>query len=819
VTRAALAFALLPSLCFADPGQASAQDRAGQARALLSLHQSALTEGDYGRAAARAREAAAIYRALGDDAGRTLAVKGVGLADLYRGAYPEALESFEEALALARVRGDREGEIEELNNVGNVHYYQARYLEALHAFRDALEKVDEAAGEPWTARRRRITLSNLAVLYQRLGREEQAIDLYAQLRRSPDSLPPSEQGRLLGNLGVLYRRLEDPVKALETYRAAKDLFAQEQHSDGEIGVLKNIGIVRALDFEDFDGAQESFAEALGLAEKSKNRREAMQAHLYLGKTWYRKRQVDAARREFEAALALAKELGTTEERWKALYNLALVERASGHEEAAADRLREAIADIESVRGNLRGKLELSIKTDFLADKRDVYDELLDLRSAAAGPAEIFDLMERSRARTFQDRLEEKAGAGGHAPPGLATVQEKLDAATLLVEFWLTPRSALVLWLSREGAGIAPIPNPGAALSVLSTLLADVTAGNGDGWTRSSAQLGKLLLPGSVPFGDERYRHLLIVPDGPLGSLPFEVLPHPDGGGPLLVERYDVSYLPSAALLLRPKPAERSWRLPWTRELLAFGDPVIPAQTGGPLVDGELPGRLPTSAQEVQSIARMTHGRAELHLGAADLKRHLLEGRAAGVPLLHLSTHATADETNPERSRIVFSPEGAQEPLDFLFLKQIYDLDLGGVDLATLSACDTERGKNVRGEGLQGFSRALLSAGSRSAITALWRVADQPTTELMKQLYFELNRGEPKAEALRRAKLKFLRTGGALAHPRYWAAFVLNGDGLNPIPRVFSWSSVLVFAASALVFAGATVGQRRRRRRRWSPSAL
>ena len=439
MTRAALAFALLPSLCFADPGQASAQDRAGQARALLSLHQSALTEGDYGRAAARAREAAAIYRALGDDAGRTLAVKGVGLADLYRGAYPEALESFEEALALARVRGDREGEIEELNNVGNVHYYQARYLEALHAFRDALEKVDEAAGEPWTARRRRITLSNLAVLYQRLGREEQAIDLYAQLRRSPDSLPPSEQGRLLGNLGVLYRRLEDPVKALETYRAAKDLFAQEQHSDGEIGVLKNIGIVRALDFEDFDGAQESFAEALGLAEKSKNRREAMQAHLYLGKTWYRKRQVDAARREFEAALALAKELGTTEERWKALYNLALVERASGHEEAAADRLREAIADIESVRGNLRGKLELSIKTDFLADKRDVYDELLDLRSAAAGPAEIFDLMERSRARTFQDRLEEKAGAGGHAPPGLATVQEKLDAATLLVGGRLVPQ--------------------------------------------------------------------------------------------------------------------------------------------------------------------------------------------------------------------------------------------------------------------------------------------------------------------------------------------------------------------------------------------
>ena len=102
--------------------------------------------------------------------------------------------------------------------------------------------------------------------------------------------------------------------------------------------------------------------------------------------------------------------------------------------------------------------------------------------------------------------------------------------------------------------------------------------------------------------------------------------------------------------------------------------------------------------------------------------------------------------------------------------------------------------------------------ARSAITALWRVADQPTTELMKQLYFELNNGESKAQALRLAKLKFLRSGGALAHPRYWAAFVLNGEGLHPIPRVFTWSSVLLFAATLLFFAAATVGRHRQKKR-------
>ena len=394
---------------------------------------------------------------------------------------------------------------------------------------------------------------------------------------------------------------------------------------------------------------------------------------------------------------------------------------------------------------------------------------------------------------------------------------RLDSSTLLLEYWLTSQSGLAVWVSRDAAGIAPIADAPAALAAVSTLRNELATGSGDGWQNSSEKLGKLLLPAALPLEADRYRHLVVVPDGPLGPVPFEALRRE--GGRLLVESYDVSYLPSAALLMRPPPPESSWRLPWSRELIAFGDPLVAGQPSGSFVADDLPGRLPGSAQEIRSIARVARGRAELYLGAADLKKHLFDGRAAGVPLLHLATHATADEVNPERSRILFSPEGKGDALDFLFLKQVYDLDLGGVDLATLSACDTELGKNVRGEGVQGFSRALLSAGSRSAITALWRVSDEPTTELMKQLYFELNRGEPKAEALRLAKLKFLRSGTALSHPRYWAAFVLNGDGSRSIPRVFSWTSVLLASATLLVFAVVAATRRRPARRRWPAAVL
>ena len=179
-------------------------------------------------------------------------------------------------------------------------------------------------------------------------------------------------------------------------------------------MLKNIGIVRALDFGDFDGARESFEGSLALAQRSKNRREEMQARLYLGETYLRKGELVAARLQLDEALGLAKDLGTTEEHWKALYGLARVDRKGGNDDAAVERLRKAITLIESV----RSKLQLSIKTDFLADKRDVYDALVELRAPHGDAAEIFDLLERSRARTFQDRLEEGSSAGGK-PPSLA----------------------------------------------------------------------------------------------------------------------------------------------------------------------------------------------------------------------------------------------------------------------------------------------------------------------------------------------------------------------------------------------------------------
>ena len=241
--------------------------------------------------------------------------------------------------------------------------------------------------------------------------------------------------------------------------------------------------------------------------------------------------------------------------------------------------------------------------------------------------------------------------------------------------------------------------------------------------------------------------------------------------------------------------------------MAFGDPAVVGKGESSLLadrSGETLQSLPSSRDEIRGIAAMSAGRTKLYLSQSDQKSSFFASARTGAPLLHVSTHAIADMDNPERSRLLFSPDEPGEPNNFLFLKELYDLDLRGVSLATLSACDTERGRLVPGEGIQAFSRALLAAGSRSALTTLWRVPDQPTAEFMKQFYFFLlKQHKTKAEALRLTKLEFLRSGTELSHPRFWAAFVLNGDGTEPVPRFIPWQALLLppllIAAAALVF--------------------
>ena len=76
-----------------------------------------------------------------------------------------------------------------------------------------------------------------------------------------------------------------------------------------------------------------------------------------------------------------------------------------------------------------------------------------------------------------------------------------------------------------------------------------------------------------------------------------------------------------------------------------------------------------------------------------------------------------------------------------------------------------------------MTRAFFYAGARNVAVSLWNVNDSATAEVMKAFYQNLNRGLPKAEAMRKAKLALLSSEQqSWRHPYFWAAFVLVGEG-------------------------------------------
>jgi CHAT domain-containing protein len=126
------------------------------------------------------------------------------------------------------------------------------------------------------------------------------------------------------------------------------------------------------------------------------------------------------------------------------------------------------------------------------------------------------------------------------------------------------------------------------------------------------------------------------------------------------------------------------------------------------------------------------------------------------------------------------PAGTQQEDGLLTAEEITWLDLSGVSLVVLSACETGLGSPRGGEGMIGLRRSLRQAGVNTVISSLWNVRDVSTSELMRNFYQRLwLKGESKLDALRNAQLDMLKQnrikykGNGL--PATWGAFVLDGD--------------------------------------------
>lgn len=332
------------------------------------------------------------------------------------------------------------------------------------------------------------------------------------------------------------------------------------------------------------------------------------------------------------------------------------------------------------------------------------------------------------------------------------------------------------------------------------------------------------------------RRIYIAPDGPLHTLPFTALATSAEGKRWIDDGPPVVYVESGSLFAR----RRSQRVEPNdsalyRAVLVGG---VKFSTNSEIAARYRP--LPGSGVEIRGIAPLLaksawySGRAKLLTGE-EASIAALAGVVDRPSLLHLATHGFAGPPGEAlQGGLVFAaPAAAPATASILTVEKLladWRPRLGAVDLVVLSACETARGDVESGSGSISLAWSMLAAGSRNVISTFWRVDDRAASLLMIRFYenllgehddrrtirgrsFGAAEAMPKAEALFEAQ-RWLRAldesnesvkqiaaqveqarrsafGDALevsrrefgaaqshlfAHPFFWAAFGLTGDG-------------------------------------------
>jgi CHAT domain-containing protein len=247
---------------------------------------------------------------------------------------------------------------------------------------------------------------------------------------------------------------------------------------------------------------------------------------------------------------------------------------------------------------------------------------------------------------------------------------------------------------------------------------------------------------------EPYPVVAFIPSGSLMDLPLQALARNKGESlEFLIENKQV------VTILKSSDLERLDVAP------------LPAR-GQSLVVGNPDGSLPAATEEAKTVAAMAPG-SEILLGDQATLDRL--GDLKGKSSWHLATHGVLDRDDPNRSYLVLA-KGQQ-----LGIAEIAAMDLGGLRLVTLSACETALGVGSQGQSeLTTLADAFSFAGCPTVAASLWKVSDESTRLLMEKFYQELQAGSTPAAALQAAQ-KTLIAQESTRHPYHWAPFLLIGD--------------------------------------------
>ncbi|MDT0266641.1 CHAT domain-containing protein [Streptomyces sp. DSM 44915] len=346
----------------------------------------------------------------------------------------------------------------------------------------------------------------------------------------------------------------------------------------------------------------------------------------------------------------------------------------------------------------------------------------------------------------------------------ARTHELLDDRTVLLS-WFLPAAvrgaAVLLAVTRQGRDLVVHLGDGAdenddrhpvadLVEAIRTeverdpLFGDVTPEGG----------GLLRQPGGLPLGGgalwEGWRargkdRILAWPHGALHYLP---LPLCRIGDRLIADDWTVTTIAGLEALAPAAGPERPRRTA-----------VLAAAEGG--VPYGLPAE-PALEEHARRVADAVG--ADAVTGPAATRARLL-AELATADVVHIAAHGTLDQDAPWLHCLYLTADRDDDGR--VFAHDFLEIDLRGVRLVTLAACESALGRFDRADNVRGIPSALITAGARAVVGCLWPVRPEAATYFHHHMHRRIAHGTDPERAFRDAQLA---TRARHSHYRDWGAF-------------------------------------------------
>jgi CHAT domain-containing protein len=406
--------------------------------------------------------------------------------------------------------------------------------------------------------------------------------------------------------------------------------------------------------------------------------------------------------------------------------------------------------------------------------------LLTIENRASREAILRRIWETEQRLAPTETSFSPAAPSRHRQLPLKEFQNGLTPAEVAVEYVFTEDALYALLISHSSASVTKLGKRDSIEAVVHAYQERLqNSGKGTELVQPAVTAYRALL---APLrGLSGKSKIVIVPDGPLSGLPFDIV-MATAGTPAQTKPV-VSFAPSATALFalrNGRPAVHPHQA-----LLGVGDVPYdglasrkpnPTRAAGVFDAKTKPDLqpLPASRTEIETAVGI-FGDGSVQL----LGKQATEGRLKKQPLdrfaiIHLAVHAFSDPKVPERAALLLAPDESGDEDGFLQPREISQLPITA-GLVILSACNTGVGRSLGQEGIANLARAFLLAGASSVLTTLWTVADTGSSALMKEFYQNLHAGKDVATALSLAKQALLHRFGPDILPTV-AAFQVVGNG-------------------------------------------